>query len=676
MDNYLKKISSSDSYKLDLNELRALIILIECPLILSEDIDCHNLLSRILLIFEKINNCDFKSIKIIHKWFSKYPDLLRLKRILHSLHQYMTLIITMKEDEIEDLTDDWKIELKYDDTDDNDERDEIQQEIEKKQQRKREEYIKNDIAKVVKFIDILFITNKIIINDLKMEADHGGGDDDNDDNDEKKMDVDGDNNGLGDKTRKLSLVGIDSLTLLTRKPLDYKLFHNDGLNEAICSKTESRSHIHRRDFIHYKEHDFFTFLSYPYLLTAASKSRYLEFENLLRQHRARRRRMFDLMLGGGMNILNNIGRNQLIEELDLVLNVHRSSIIQDTLVQLQMQESIDLRKRLRIIFDGEQGIDQGGLTKEYFQLIMKELFDPNYGMFIYNKSTENYWFNRDSFELGDTKTMLINYELVGKLVGIAIYNNTILELRFPKVIFKKLLQNESINFMDFRDYDPEMAKGFEQLLSYKEEENIESIYCRNFIIKYKNIFGQEKEYDLLQNGNGKNVNLNNKNREKYVDLYIKYCLIESISSQFNAFLKGFKCVCDSELFNKYSSEELELLICGSSEFDFDALESSTRYEDGLHKDSKIIKDFWSIAHNLSDKNKRKLLTFCTGSDRVPINGLGALILTISKNGNDNNKLPTSHTCFNHLLLPEYSTKDILKTRLLTAIQNSEGFGLL
>ncbi len=127
------------------------------------------------------------------------------------------------------------------------------------------------------------------------------------------------------------------------------------------------------------------------------------------------------MLSGGVNVLGGINRNQLIEELDLVLRIRRDSIITDTLGILQLQEPQHLRKRLRIIFDGEQGIDQGGLTKEYFQLIMKELFDPNYGMFIYNKQTENYWFNRDSFDLSDNNsTMLMNYELVGKLVGIAI----------------------------------------------------------------------------------------------------------------------------------------------------------------------------------------------------------------------------------------------------------------
>ena len=115
----------------------------------------------------------------------------------------------------------------------------------------------------------------------------------------------------------------------------------------------------------------------------------------------------------------------------------------------------------RIVFDGEQGIDQGGLTKEYFQLMMKELFDPKYGMFILNASTQCFWFNRDAFLLADRATMLSNYEMVGKLVGIAIYNNTILELRFPRVIFKKLLgAHDGLDFADFADFDPEMAKGF------------------------------------------------------------------------------------------------------------------------------------------------------------------------------------------------------------------------
>eukprot|EP01084_Bolivina_argentea_P205322 350784_1 len=210
MDKYLCNISSG-TYKLNLNSLRSLIILVFCPLILSEDLTCHILLNKLLLIFEKINEIDFKSIKIIHKWFSNITHS-KLQLILHSLHQYMTLKIIQKELDIEDLTEEeWKIELKYDDTEDNDERDEISQEIEKKQQIEREKYILTEIAPTIKFIDIIFIANKLIINE------------DDDEEEENKMDVD-----EGDKKDNNN---IDIIHTILNNKLDLELFHNDGLND-------------------------------------------------------------------------------------------------------------------------------------------------------------------------------------------------------------------------------------------------------------------------------------------------------------------------------------------------------------------------------------------------------------------------------------------------------------
>ena len=71
--------------------------------------------------------------------------------------------------------------------------------------------------------------------------------------------------------------------------------------------------------------------------------------------------------------------------------------------------------------------------------------------------------------------------------------------------------------------------------------------------------------------------------------------------------------------------------------------------------------------------------FClTGTDRVPIKGLGHLTpqFVISRNGSEDSRLPTAHTCFNHLLLPAYSDKNTLRQRLMLALENAEGFGLM
>jgi ubiquitin-protein ligase E3 A len=123
-------------------------------------------------------------------------------------------------------------------------------------------------------------------------------------------------------------------------------------------------------------------------------------------------------------------------------------------------------------------------------------------------------------------------------------------------------------------------------------------------------------------------------------------------------------------------EELELIICGSQNLNFLELEKSAKYDDGYEKDSTTIVYFWEIVHSLSLEKQKKLLLFLTGCDRAPINGLGSLIITISRFGPDSDKLPCAHTCFNHLLLPDYQNKEKLRERLIIAIENAEGFGLM
>jgi len=153
-------------------------------------------------------------------------------------------------------------------------------------------------------------------------------------------------------------------------------------------------------------------------------------------------------------------------------------------------------------------------------------------------------------------------------------------------------------------------------------------------------------------------------------------LEKSIEKQFKAFATGFDLVVGGESLKLFRWEELELLICGSPELDFHALEKVTMYEEPYSAEHRLIKDFWDVLHEMKMEDKKKLLFFCTGSDRVPIKGLSSLQFAISRSGPDSSQLPTSHTCFNHLLLPEYSSKDKLRRCLQVAIQNSKGFGLL
>lgn len=91
----------------------------------------------------------------------------------------------------------------------------------------------------------------------------------------------------------------------------------------------------------------------------------------------------------------------------LILQVRRSDLVADTLHQIQGRNSDDFKKPLKVKFIGEDGIDEGGIQKEFFQLLVKQLFNPAYGMFIVDDETHTYWFNKDSFESKH------EYELIG-----------------------------------------------------------------------------------------------------------------------------------------------------------------------------------------------------------------------------------------------------------------------
>ncbi len=82
-----------------------------------------------------------------------------------------------------------------------------------------------------------------------------------------------------------------------------------------------------------------------------------------------------------------------------------------------------------------------------------------------------------------------------------------------------------------------------------------------------------------------------------------------------------------------------------------------------------------VLHSFSVDEKRRFLSFATGCARAPVGGLGKLTLLVQRSGPDTDRLPTSHTCFNALLLPDYATLEKLRGRLLIAIENAQGFGL-
>eukprot|EP00743_Colponemidia_sp_Colp-15_P004605 GILK01004964.1.p1 GENE.GILK01004964.1~~GILK01004964.1.p1 ORF type:complete len:1287 (+),score=231.43 GILK01004964.1:166-3861(+) len=395
----------------------------------------------------------------------------------------------------------------------------------------------------------------------------------------------------------------------------------------------------------------FTYLDFAFLLDVSCKRRCIRLEAVISMQQ---------------EIQNAMLRTQLTQWQELpflILPVHRDNLLRDTLSCISSVPHYTLRKPLKVQFIGEEGVDEGGVTKEFFQLLIREIFDVKYGLFTYEPMTRQYWFAPSI----DSEADLI---LVGAVLGLAIYNGAILDVHFPQVVYKKL-RNDPITFADLASSHPEIHKGLVQLLAYSNQDE-EDVFCLTFQISYSR-FGENVTHDLKPNG--ADIPVTHQNKKEFVDLYTKFLLEDSIKKEFQSFSGGFWKVCDGPSMHLLTASELEQLVCGTPHLDFNELEKGTRYEAGYTAEHPTIRQLWHVLHALSLEEKKMFLRFTTGSDRAPLGGLKNLNLLVQRNGPDSERLPTAYTCFNALLLPEYRDEATLYQRLTTAIRNSEGFGL-
>ncbi|KAF9373467.1 putative E3 ubiquitin-protein ligase [Podila verticillata] len=418
----------------------------------------------------------------------------------------------------------------------------------------------------------------------------------------------------------------------------------------------------------------FTFCQYPFLISMGAKMQIMAWD-AKRQMEIKMQKTIEALvmqkrqkalenLNGDASGITLLTQAELQQAPLLILKVRRNNLIEESLTQLSRNE-MDLKKSLRIEFIGEDGVDAGGLRKEWFLLLVRQLFDPQFGMFVYDDQSSYCWFNPASFESLD------QFYLVGVVIGLAIYNSTILDLPLPLAVYKKLL-NTPVTLEDLATFRPDLAKGFDQLLNY-EDDDVEDVFCLNFVGSYE-AYGESVEVPLIPDG--ANNPVTNHNKRQYVERYANFIMNSSISDQFESFRRGFYLVCGGHALSLFRPEEIEFLVRGSAEpLDIDQLRSVTVYE-GFNDEHEVIKNFWSIFKEFDDKNQRRLLQFITASDRYPATGIANLSFKITCMGShDSQRYPTTHTCFNQLCLYNYKGRDKLKNMLQRAMNESEGFGV-
>ncbi|XP_055616307.1 E3 ubiquitin-protein ligase Nedd-4-like isoform X2 [Toxorhynchites rutilus septentrionalis] len=352
------------------------------------------------------------------------------------------------------------------------------------------------------------------------------------------------------------------------------------------------------------------------------------------------------------------------------IKIRRASILEDSYRIINSITKVDLLKtKLWIEFEGEAGLDYGGLAREWFYLLSKEMFNPYYGLFEYS-AMDNYTLQINPFSGLCNEDHLHYFRFIGRVAGMAVYHGKLLDAFFIRPFYKMMLQKP----IDLKDMEAVDMEYYNSLLWIKENDPSELMltFCVD-----EETFGYTSQRELKPNG--ANIEVTNENKDEYIKLVIEWRFVARVKDQMQAFLDGFGQIVPLNLLKIFDENELELLMCGIQSIDVKDWKRNTLYKGDYFANHVIIQWFWRAVLSFSTEMRARLLQFVTGTSRVPMNGFkelygsnGPQMFTIEKWGTPEN-YPRAHTCFNRLDLPPYESYLALKDRLIKAIEGSQGF---
>jgi len=314
---------------------------------------------------------------------------------------------------------------------------------------------------------------------------------------------------------------------------------------------------------------------------------------------------------------SNICRNKLIlpwRNGNVRICVRREYLLEDSIHAITSLSRKDMRRMWRIEFINEPGLDAGGPAREWFDLVTKECFNPERGLWISSFT------NQMCMQINPTSHVaaeehLIYFRFLGRVLGKALLDQQLVSNHMVRYMYKYLL-GWPITFDDMQFVDDEY---YNQLIKLWESSDDDISYiCLDFTTTIKS-FGQNESVDLIPNGSQKEVT--KENLAEYLEANFLYRFLGQIKSQLTELLLGFLDVIPEPLLTIFDFHELELVMCGVPEIDIDDWKSNTDYSGLLRKKENVIKWFWEVVEFDFDREmKARLLQFATGTSGVPSRG--------------------------------------------------------
>uniref|UniRef100_A0A3Q3JF66 Ubiquitin-protein ligase E3C n=1 Tax=Monopterus albus TaxID=43700 RepID=A0A3Q3JF66_MONAL len=358
------------------------------------------------------------------------------------------------------------------------------------------------------------------------------------------------------------------------------------------------------------------------------------------------------------------------------VTIRRNYIYEDAYDKLCPENEPDLKKRIRVHLLNahgldEAGIDGGGIFREFLNELLKSGFNPNQGFFKTTNEGLLYPTPTAGMLVGDSFTR--HYYFLGRILGKALYENMLVELPFASFFLSKLLGTSAdVDIHHLASLDPEMYRNLLFLKSY--EGDVEELGL-NFTV-VNNDLGEAQVVELKPGG--KDIPVTTANRIAYIHLVADYRLNKQIRPHCLAFRQGLANVVNLEWLRMFDQQEIQVLISGAHvPICLDDLKMFTNYSGGYSATHPVIQIFWEVVEGFTDEEKRKLLRFVTSCSRPPLLGFKELYpaFCIHNGGTDLDRLPTASTCMNLLKLPEFCDQQVMRNKLLYAIESSAGFEL-
>jgi len=328
----------------------------------------------------------------------------------------------------------------------------------------------------------------------------------------------------------------------------------------------------------------------------------------------------------------------------------------------------------RIVTENEQVVGEAGPYRQFFTDISKELLAPNSTLFIPSPNQRhNTGEHRDKFVLnpkaGSFSESLEMLRFLGKLFGVCIRTGVKMMLYCPPLVWK-ILAGERVTRNDLRDVD----RGTTEVLSLFEDLD-EKTFTQTFSQEAQN-FTIRLSDDTIKSlkPNGASTIVRWENRLEYVQLSLQ-ARIQEQSLLLNRVRDGLEEIVPLQALHLMTWADLERHVCGRPDIDVEMLKRHTRYS-GVNANAPHIKMFWRLLRKCSQETLRNLIRFCWGQDRLPATDKDfesthtRFLIKSSTYKHPDQALPRADTCFFNLELPAYSSEDIMREKLLYAINTA------